>query len=171
MSRDRRDDGGAAIGPDRLSRWLGQRLRSRQGVDHRLRADVLLGHRELRLRPLLADPLQRRRRHLVEQLCERVPAQPQAGQLGDQGGGITAQRGVQEVLDGLLADLYRSLRDGHRQRTRRLVLPPLHERRHVAQAELPVTARGPEAIDLSGIGPPLDGGLPNSEQRCDLSRR
>ena len=171
LARDRRDDRRSPIGADRFTRRLRERLRACHHVDHCLRGHVLFRHRELPLRPLVADPMQRRSCDLVEQLGQRMPAQPQPGKLRHQRWGVAAQGRLGEVADRLLTQLVCALGHGRRQRSGGLVLPLLHERGDVAQAELAVAAGRAEAVDLAGVGPSFHGGLAHSEQRCDLPCR
>ena len=150
---------------------LRERLGSGDGVDHRLRGHVLLGHRKLPLRPLLADAVKGRSRDLVEELRQRMSAQAQPRELPDQGRSVAAQRRFLERAQGLFTELGGPLRHAGREGPSGLVLPFLHERGHVAEPELAVTAGCAKALDLTSVGPALDGCLADSEQRRDLACR
>src|SRR5476649_2602529 len=171
LAGNRRDDCHAAVGTDRLTRRLGQRLRAGDRIDHRLRGDVLFRDRDLVLLPGIADVLQRGRADLIEEIGQLRAAQAEQRKLRHQGRRIAAQGRGFEVVDGLRTQLAGFRRHATGKRPGRLVAAVVDEGGQVSEAELAVPARRPKAFNFTGIGPALDGGLAYAEKSCNLSCR
>ena len=109
--------------------------------------------------------------HVVEDPGERFAPQPMRGELRDAARGVAGQRGGLELRDRRALLFRGSGRQPGGQRPLDLELSPLHERRDVAQAELPVAAGRAEAFDLAGVRPALHRRFPDPEKLRHLARR